>query len=403
MLVFALHVNYSRCVVKENSEKMTAIKIKRPRVLHFICSTGFYGAEKWILALANNTDRDIIDSELVVTSEVDNKDLQLTAAFKDLGLPAHELSMSGRFDIRVIRSLVKLIRERNIDILHSHGYKSDILGILAAKIAGIKSISTPHGFEKTDDWKLHQFIRLGCRTFRYFDYVVPLSQELCSDVRRLGVPEKKIVYIRNGVDLSPITFRLPSEYRTSSNQAEQTRTVGFIGQLIGRKNVSDLLDVFNVIAEEFPEVKLVLLGDGDSRAAYEDYASQLPSRERIHFAGFQNNPLEHLATFDLFVMTSTLEGIPRCLMESMAMGVPVAAYDIPGVDQLIEHGNTGLLAPLGDKDALVECWRQLLWDEELADKISTSAADCINEKFSAKRMADEYSELYSNILESEAD
>lgn len=371
---------------------------KRPRVLHFICSTGFYGAEKWVLALANNLDRDKIDSELVVTREPQNTGLQLTKAFRDLQMPAHELQMSGRFDLRVVNSLVKLIRKRNIDILHTHGYKSDIIGVIAAKLAKIKCISTPHGFEKTDDWKLHQFIRLGCRTFRYFDLVVPLSIELCNDVRKFGVPENKIVYIRNGVDLTPIVFRRPSEYRSSAGQSEAARTVGFIGQLIGRKNVSDLLEVFNIIAEDNPEVRLVLLGDGDSRAACEDHASRLPTHKQIHFAGFQNQPLEHLATFDLFVMTSTLEGIPRCLMESMALGVPVAAYDIPGVDQLIEHGKTGLMAPLGDKEALVKCWRELLWNDDVADQISQNAAKHIHDKFSARRMAVEYTELYTQLV-----
>ncbi len=376
------------------------MKNNTPRILHFICSTGFYGAEKWVLALANNTDRDLIHSELVVTSEPENQDLQLTKAFRELDLPAHELPMSGRFDLRVVKALVKLIRDRNIDILHSHGYKSDIIGILAAKIAKIKSITTPHGFEKTDDWKLHQFIKLGCRTFRYFDKVVPLSVELCNDVRGYGVPEDKIVYIRNGVDLTPIEFRLPSQIRKSGDKNNNNRTIGFIGQLIGRKNVIDLLDVFNAVAVGKPEVNLVLLGDGDAREECENHAANLPASDRINFVGFQNQPLEYLRTFDLFVMTSTLEGIPRCLMESMAMGVPVAAYDIAGVDQLIEHGKTGLLAPLGDKESLTQCWNNLLWDSDLADQISENAAHHIHENFSAKRMAIEYQDLYAELLSS---
>ncbi|OED38100.1 hypothetical protein AB833_20615 [Chromatiales bacterium (ex Bugula neritina AB1)] len=369
----------------------------RPRILHFICSTGFYGAEKWILALANNIDRDKIESELVVTREPENQDLVLTSAFKSLQLPAFELPMKGRFDFRVIRSLVKLIKERNIDVLHTHGYKSDIVGVIAAKLAGIKCLSTPHGFEKTDDWKLHQFIRLGCQTFRFFDLIVPLSVELCNDVRQYGVAEEKIAYVRNGVDLTSIDFRLPSSNHDGSGRSENMRTIGFIGQLIGRKNVADLLDVFELVAAENPDIKLVLLGDGDAREQYEKHASQLSVHKQVYFEGFQNDPLSYLAGFDLFVMTSTLEGIPRCLMESMAMGVPVAAYDIPGVDQLINHGDTGLLAQLGDKPALAEHWKKLLWDSETADKIAKNAADHINEKFSARRMALEYTELYRQL------
>lgn len=368
---------------------------KPVKVLHFICSTGFYGAEKWILALANNLDRSSIDSELVVTKEWDTHDLRLTEEFKGMGLVAHELPMKGRFDVRVISSLVKLIKEREIDILHTHGYKSDILGVVAAKLAKIKSVATPHGFEKMDDWKLNQFIRVGCWSMKYFDSVAPLSVELCNDMRRFNVPESKIEYIQNGVDLKNIDFRLPS---TLQSRQSSSRTVGFIGQLIGRKNVPDLLDVFNRIASEKPDVNLVLLGDGDAREKCEAYAATLENADRIKFLGFNNTPLEHLTTFDLFVMTSSLEGIPRCLMESMAMGVPVAAYDIPGIDQLVDHDDTGMLAEPGDKETLQQCWDKLLWDDAVADRISQAAADRVNEKFSAGRMAVEYTALYNQML-----
>ena len=368
------------------------------KVLHFICSTGFYGAEKWILALVNNQDNDLVHSELVVTRESENQDLELTRAYREMGPPVHEIPMSFKFDFRAVNSLADLLVERQIDIIHTHGYKSDILGVLAARKAGVKSIATPHGFEKLEDWKLNLFIGLGCRSFRYFDYVAPLSRELCDDVRRYRVDENRIVYIRNGVDLKNIHFRLPSENPTRSKNP----AIGFIGQLISRKNVGDILDVFDNIAAAHPTLRLVLLGDGDARSTYEAHAGRCRHADRIEFLGFVNQPLEYLATFDLFVMTSTLEGIPRCLMESMAAGVPVAAYDIAGVDQLIESGKNGLLAPLGDKETLEACWNQLLWDDELADRIATAAAQTVNEKFSARRMADEYLELYRRTMGVEA-
>ena len=169
--------------------------------------------------------------------------------------------------------------------------------------------------------------------------------------------------------------------------------------MIDRKNVSHLLDVFDKLAASNSGLKLVLLGDGISRAKFEDYADKLDSRDRISFLGFQSDPLTYLNTFDLFVMCSTLEGIPRCLMESMAMGVPVAAYDIAGVNQLLDHNKTGLLATLNNKDELYDCCKKLLWDEKLANAISAAAAKHINEKFSAHRMAVEYTDLYQQLLD----
>ena len=81
------------------------------------------------------------------------------------------------------------------------------------------------------------------------------------------------------------------------------------------------------------------------------------------------------------------------------MGVPVAAYDIPGVDQLLEHNKTGLLATLNNKDELYDCCKKLLWDEQLANDLSAAAAEHINNKFSAGRMAVEYTELYRQLLD----
>jgi len=97
-------------------------------------------------------------------------------------------------------------------------------------------------------------------------------------------------------------------------------------------------------------------------------------------------------------MTSSLEGIPRCLMEAMAVGVPVVAYDIPGVDQLVDHEVTGLLAPFGDEDALLACCQRMLSDQELAERVVSNARKKVETVYSARRMASEYEELFSKLV-----
>jgi len=376
------------------------------RVLHFICSTGFYGAEKWVLALANNLDAAVVHSELAVTRESADHDLELTRQFAALSLPTHEIELAGRFDIvSAVRKLADVIHERRIDIIHTHGYKSDIIGILAARRSGIASVCTPHGFENADDWKLGLYIKLGCQTFRFFDRVAPLSHQLVDDVKRYGVKPDRISYIQNGVDLKSIeTERLQRAEdrektaltRNGSQSAE--RTIGFIGQLISRKNVGDILTIFDALAVRHPAIRLVLLGDGEERTALEEQAAKLAASDRIEFLGFVNDPLTHLRSFDLFVLTSTLEGIPRCVMESMAMGVPIAAYDIAGIDQLLEHDKTGLLCKFGDRETMQQLWDDALFDTDLAQRLSDSAAESVRERFSAAAMAARYTTLYTELL-----
>lgn len=368
--------------------------IKSINVLQFICSTGFYGAERWILALAKHLNKDNIRCDLAITLEQNSQDLELVKQYKISCGETFEIPMSGRFDLTVINKLVQLIKERDIDIIHTHGYKSDILGVIAAKKAGIKSIVTPHGFENADDFKLRTFIWLGCKSMKFADKVVPLSRQLCDDSRQHGVKEDNLVYIQNGVDLSEVEEQrlLPKDVNNNEKR------IGFVGQMISRKNIFDILDIFNDLCTKHNNLKLILLGDGDQRAELELYANKLMHNSKIEFLGFRDDRLALLQGFDLFVMTSTLEGIPRCLMEATAMGIPVAAYNIAGVDQLITHEKSGLLAKLGDKETLTQYWEKLLFDTNYANELTNNARDYVNEHYSAQRMANEYTNLFTTMV-----
>lgn len=158
--------------------------MRKIRVLQFICPTGFYGAKRWILSLARNLCSDNIHCDLVVTREENTTDLELTAQYRNecsnIG-ETFEIPMSNRFDTGVIKRRVKLIKDRKIDIILTHGYKSDILGIIAARIAGVRCIVTPHGFENASDLKLRLYILLGCKATHFADQVAPLSTQIVSD------------------------------------------------------------------------------------------------------------------------------------------------------------------------------------------------------------------------------
>lgn len=362
-------------------------------VLQFICPTGFYGAERWILALAKHLNIETVNCELAVTMEPEQKELELVKEYKKLGLASHTVAMKNKFDLSAINRLVDLIKINNIDIIHTHGYKSDIIGVLAAKKAGIKCIVTPHGFENAKDIKLRTFIWLGCQAMKYGHYIVPLSQQLLADCKRMGVKSSKTVYIQNGVDLSEVEQTVIPE-----REYPEEKRIGFVGQMISRKNIFDLLDVFDNIHAKHPNTQLVLLGDGDARVELEKYAQTLKSSSHIEFLGFRDDRLSLLKSFDLFAMTSTLEGIPRCLMEAAAANIPVAAYDIPGIDQIIKHNDTGLLAELGDKETLAAQWETILFNSTEAARLASNAKEYVYQHYSANRMAQEYSSLFKTCL-----
>ena len=369
---------------------------KKLNILQFICPTGFYGAERWILALAKHLPADQVRCDLAITLEDNSKNLELVKKYKQECGETFEIPMKHRFDLGVVNKLVELIKRRDIDIIHTHGYKSDILGVIAARKAGIKSVVTPHGFENAKDLKLRAFIWLGCKAMTFADIVAPLSPQLVKDSKNAGVKDSKIVYVQNGVDLSEVDSQKKKD--NSLKSTGDARRIGFIGQMISRKNIFDILDVFDLLHKKYPDIRLILLGDGDQRKKLEAHADKLDSNDHIDFLGFRDDRLELLQSFDLFVMTSTLEGIPRCLMEACAMGTPVAAYNIAGIDQLITHQESGLLANLGDKDTLLTYWEKLLYDSDYAKSLSGNAQQYVNKHYSAQRMANEYFDLFSNMI-----
>lgn len=365
------------------------------RVLQFITPNGFYGAERWVWALANNLDPEAVTCDLAVTQEHPDQDLTVADEYPGKG-QVHYLKMNGSLDLKVISRLTTLLREHDIDLIHTHGYKSDIVGWLAARRAGVRCLSTPHGYPTKAGFKMALYIQAGLIVLRRFDGVAPLSSQLMSDMKRFRISSERVRFIENGVDITEL-----DAWRKDLQQVPDRSSpfhFGYIGQLIPRKGLSELLQVFEQVWNDFPQSRLSLIGDGSQRAELEAQAASLPCHDRITFLGFRSDRLEQLNTFDAFLMTSSLEGIPRCLMEAMAIGVPVIAYDIEGVNQLIEHEQTGLSAPLGDVQELAQQARRLVDNPPLCIQLALAARRRVDERFSARRMAEEYVQLYRDLI-----
>ena len=370
----------------------------RLRILQFVCPVGFYGAERWILALANHLDSSRVICHLAVTEESPDQDLQIVDRYPSSIGDTFKLRMRGSFDPSVIISLVKLLRREKIDIIHTHGYKSDLLGAIAARLTGVRTVGTPHGFGASYDWKSRLYKRIGLDALRFFDAVAPLSPDLARQVVNHGVAENKIAIILNGVDLSEVTqVRNSTDSKNDALPLLQGKKIGYIGQIIERKKVGHILHSFDKAWANNQALKLVVVGDGDKRQEMEAIAASLTSARAISFLGFREDRLEILKQLDLFVMTSESEGIPRCLMEAMGMGVPVLAFETAGVDVLISNGSTGSLVSYGDISELANEMIALTTNSERANALAQRARHVVETEFSASRMAEDYTQLFKRI------
>jgi len=364
-------------------------------VLHFISPTGFYGAERWILALASKMGGDRGRCELAIISENPEQKFEILERYPASAGNKYRLEMARSFDFSIIGRLAELLREQQIDLIHTHGYKSDIIGYLAARRAGVACVSTPHGYGLHNDAKLRFYYYISGHFLKRFDRVAPLSEELADQVREMGVSESRLQVIENAFDVDEIDAVIKaSPIRKASNISR----IGYVGQLIPRKQIDQLINVFARLSAKEPDLELIIAGEGKQRAELEALANSLECRDKISFLGYVEDRLELMRTFDMFVMTSASEGIPRSLMEAMALSLPVVAYNIQGVDVLIEHDATGLLAPLSDQDSLESNISSIIDNIDVAQRLGNGARMHVETRFSASRMSDEYQALYIELL-----
>ena len=365
---------------------------ERVSVLQFICSTGFYGAERWIAALVNNLDRERVTSHLAVTEEQgsDNSELIENCTARICSLS--RIPMRNRFDLRVIFELCKVVRKNEVSIIHTHGYKSDLIGLLVAKLMRTKIVSTPHGFEP-GSIKLRILTWIGAQALKRVDLVAALSAQIEDQVKGFGVARSKIRTISNGVDLSEI---YEVRQRRTLETKPQPLKIGYIGRLVPLKNTDQILSAHRLLRQTIPDAELHIVGAGELY----DQILQAHGQDGVQVYGFRKDRLELLANFDLLVLASETEGTPRSVMEAMGMGVPVVAYDIPGVRTLIEHRKTGMLATYGSSSELARFCIELARDRELAKVIAINAMNRIEQEFSGSILAARYASLYLSMTHS---
>lgn len=368
-------------------------------VLHLISPTGYYGAERWVVAQMRHLDPTRVEAHLAVTREGDDESPEILARARALGLSTHEIRLANRFDPRAASSTAKLACALDASVLHGHGYKSDLLAVLARRRAEAAVISTPHGFEKALSPKMRLYLAAGRWALQHADLVAPLSTELKDMLLEMGVSSTRIRLIENGVDLTEIEAELarPKEEREFPWRDADEQALVYVGRLGPLKNLDAMIRAFALLCERRVGVRLVLVGEGPEKSALMEQAESSAARGRVWFAGYREDRLSLLRHCAIFSMSSRTEGIPRSMMEAMALGLPAVAFSIPGVDKLLRNGQTGLSVPLDDCEGMARAWEHLLDQEELRLRMGASARAHIVENFSAQRMAREYEELYLEL------
>ncbi|MGL5836914.1 MAG: glycosyltransferase [Sphingorhabdus sp.] len=364
----------------------------RLRVLQLSTQGPLYGAERWILALMRTLDPAKIESQLAVIVDDPGTPAPLLAEAERLGFTKHAISAPGRLNLAAVRLLREIVAREAINVVHCHGYKPDLIALLAKSGLSAKLIATPHGWSRKAGGKLAFYEWLDRQMMHRFDAIAPLSTELLASLS--AGASAKAQLIPNGVDLDECDNAQTAPHPFAC--AYSGPVIGYVGQLIARKDIATLLRAFARWGRR--DANLMLVGEGPERHSLEALANELGIAHQVYFTGFRPDRLELMKRFDLFVLPSLAEGIPRCLMEAMALRIPVVASDIAGNTDLLEDAKCGILFPPGDSKALTAAFESALFDNQRQNRIER-ARTVVESRHSARAMAVAYERLFTRLVD----
>lgn len=310
------------------------------------------------------------------------------------------------------RSLAQLVDQHRIDVVQTHLLRSlDFLALSLKSGRDLKVYWTFHNanFDLRRDHlpghgrllgpkrrAHHLLYALGARRADGLIAVAPeVKPAILSTMR--GVPAGKIVVIPNGVDTRRYRRRNEREKtRTALGLAADERAIAVVATFKEQKGHRFLIEAAAAAAADLPQVRYLLIGDGELRADLEQRISAAGLADRFRLLGLRPDVPELLAAADLFVLPSLWEGLPMALVEAMAAGLPVVATEVSGTRGVMVDGETGLLVPPGDAPALTRAITTLLCDPDRAAAMGAAGRRRVETRFSARKQAADHLALFTS-------
>jgi glycosyltransferase involved in cell wall biosynthesis len=313
------------------------------------------------------------------------------------GIPVHHLGR-GRFDPRILIDLVALARRREARILHVHGYAAADYGRLAARWCGAKLVLHEH----FADPRMPAYQGLADRMLASLtDRAIAVSHSTRQFlVEERFVPAERVRLIWNGAPLAefaPAGRERARRVRRELGLPDEVPVLGTIGRLNAQKGHRYLLDAAAILRERIPDVRTLIVGDGDLMEALREQAERLALADQVVFAGHRTDVPELLAAIDVFCISSLYEGTPLALFEAMAAARPIVSTAVDGCREILEDGSNGLLVPPGDAEALARGLERVLTDAGLREALAQRAFED-SRRYDVQACVEQMEALYDELL-----
>ncbi len=360
-------------------------------VVHLLSSFGVGGQERVALDLA--TRQKGAGCRVAAVALADGP---LRRLFEDALIPTEVVEKRHGVDLTLPLRLARVLRGFETDVVHTHNPQPLIWGAPAARLIDAALVHTKHGANPSSERQL-QLRRAAARLADAYVAVSAVTAEVARQKRE--VAESKLWTIPNGIDLDRFT-RPPDErsvVRAALGIAPDAVVAITVARLAPEKNQTLMIAAMAPLLA--PKAQLVLVGDGSERAKLEQQRQALGERARfVHLLGVRNDTPSLLAASDLFLLSSTTEGLPLVIPEAMAARLPVVSTNVGGISTVIVEGESGYLVPPGDEAALRQRIVKLLDDRALRERLGERGHDLAMQRYGLERVVREYLAVYRYVL-----
>lgn len=372
------------------------------KVLHLIDSGGLYGAENMLLTLVKEQMAKGVSPMILSAGEPGAGEKALETEARRQGLPVIPWRMSPGFNLKGARDIIRWARAEGVQLLHSHGYKFNVLmGLWPERIRKIPLVTTLHGYVKapryTKAWLYESLDRLVLGRMRQ---VVLVSDSMRNEIPSRLARSPSVVVVVNGLSTASLCERaateLSSELETFLRRFEYI--VLGVGRLSKEKGFDRLVAAFAELKRRYPSTGLVIIGEGKQRSELEE---QLRSQGLLGDAllpGYLTEVPAMMKRADVLCMPSLTEGLPITLLEAMTLGLPIVACNVGEIGNVLGQGLGGRLIQYEGPESLANAIAATFADADTRSECTRWSEQRVERDYSGRSMVERYLDVYQRAL-----
>jgi len=316
------------------------------------------------------------------------------------------LAQKKRYDLSVVRRIARYVRENHFDLLHFHGARANFVAFfLRFALPGMPMCTTVHSDYKLDfaDSRYKQALYMPISKFalKRFKRILAVTEAMKKTLVSRGFKAERIDVVYNGIDADMDINAVPkAEFLSRYKLKDEPDCIrfGIAARLQHVKGIDIFLNACLLASKKLPDARFLIAGTGDELAMHEGFVRDNGLADRVTFLGQVQDIFSFYNAIDVNCLSSRSETFTYALLEGGLLAKPTISAACGGVPEMIEHGRTGLLFPIGDAEAMADDMCRLATDEAERTRLGQSFQQDVTQKFSAKSMADLHKTLYAKYL-----